>query len=399
VSLLAFSAYIDGSDRPVAATVRAAAARIPAFLRRLEAAGIDPASVHGSADLERLPILTKDQLLGAQRAQPPFGGLLAADAPLTRLFCSPGPLYEPELPGADPWRWQAALRAAGIGPGTRVLNCFSYHLSPAGAMIEAGCRALGASVIPAGVGNLDLSVQVAADLGATAYVGLPSYLKALADKAQERQLPWTIANALVTGEPLPTSLRTILSERVPRLLQAYGTAEAGLLGYETEPESGFEVPAGVFVEVCDLETGTARYDGGLGQVVVTLLRPEYALIRFGTGDLSAWKLHGGALRLSGVLGRVGEAVKVRGLFVHPRQAAAALAGVSEISSYRFVVRRAAHQDRLLCELVPATGATLDEAALEALRARIRSWLRISTELTCVAELPAGPVLVDERDWS
>jgi len=393
-----FSAYLEARDRAVADTVRAAAARIPVLHTRLIAAGIDAGAVRGCADLDRLPILSKDQLIELQRAAPPFGGLLAADAPRARLFCSPGPLYEAQPSGDDPWRWKAALQAAGFRRGMRALNCFSYHLSPAGAMLDEACLALGVTVIPAGVGNLELTVQAIADLGVDAYVGLPSYLKALAEKANERRLHWPVRRALVSGEPLPASLRALLEPHVPRVLQAYATAELGLLGYETDSESGLLIPDGVLVQICDLETGLPRYDAELGQVVVTLLRSDVGLLRFGTGDLSAWQAsRTGSPRLRGILGRIGEALKVRGMFIHPRQAAAALAGLPEIARQRFVVRRVQHQDQLRCELLLLPGA---EAAglMELVRDRIRSWLRLSAEVVCVPELPEGPGLVDERDW-
>jgi phenylacetate-CoA ligase len=385
-------------DHAVARMVSASAARVPAFAARLAAHGLDPAAVHGAADLAGLPVFTKDQLLAAQRAAPPFGGAVAPDAVLRRVFCSPGPLYEPQLQGPDPWRWAAAVRAAGIGPGDRVLNCFSYHFSPAGAMLEEGCLAAGATVIPAGVGNQELQVQVAAEVGATAYVGLPSYLKALIDKAAEQRLPWTIRRALVTAEPLPDSLRSWLEGHVPVVLQAYGTAEAGLLGYETGPRSGLQVPDDVLIEVCDLDSGAPRLDDGVGQIVVTLFEPALPLVRFGTGDLSAWTVGAdGSLRLAGVLGRFGEAVKVRGLFLHPRQAAAVLDRIAGVARYRFVVRRVDHQDVLVCEIVPAAGA--DPATLAAtLRDQLRAALRLGAEVVSVPALPEGPTIVDERDW-
>jgi phenylacetate-CoA ligase len=392
------AAYVHEHDAAVAEVVGGAAARVPAFAARLVGAGLDPAAVRGAGDLDRLPVLTKDDLLSAQRAAPPFGGFVAPDALVRKVFCSPGPLYEPQLVGPDPWRWGESLRAAGIGAADRVLNCFSYHLSPAGAMFEEGCLSLGASVIPAGVGNQDLQVQVAAEAGATAYVGLPSYLKALVEKAAERGVAWSIRRALVTAEPLPDSLRAWLEPHVPVVLMAYGTAEAGLLGYETSPGSGFRLPAGVLVQVCDLDSGAPRTDDGVGQVVVTLLRPELPLIRFALGDLSAWRLApDGTLRLAGVLGRLGEAVKVRGLFLHPRQAAAALDQLAGLARYRFVIGRVSHQDTLRCEIVAAPG-TDPEALAGTVRERIRAGLRFAADVVCVPDLPEGPGLVDERDW-
>lgn len=385
-------------DRAVAGLVAAAAARVPAFAARLATAGLAAEAVRGADDLARLAVFTKDQLLAAQRAAPPFGGLVAPDAQVKKVFASPGPLYEPQLAGADPWRWAAAVRATGIGVGDRVLNCFSYHFSPAGTMLEEGCLAAGASVIPAGVGNQELTVQVAAEAGATAYVGLPSYLKALIEKAAERQQAWTIRRALVTAEPLPDSLRDWLTTQVPTVLQAYGTAEAGLIGYETAARSGLRVADDVLVEICDLDSGAPRHDDGIGQVVVTVFEPQHPLVRFGLGDLSAWQVGAdGSLRLAGVLGRLGEAVKVRGLFLHPRQAAAALAQVAGIARHRFVVSRVDHQDALRCEIVVAAGA--DPGALVAqVREQIRAQLRLAADVVCVAELPDGPAIADQRDW-
>jgi len=390
--------YVEGLDAAVAETVRRAAQRVPAFAARLAGVGIDPLQLRGAADLDALPVLGKDELLAAQRAAPPFGGAVASDAALRKIFCSPGPLYEPQLAGPDPWRWSESLRAVGIGPGDRVLNCLSYHLSPAGAMFEEGCLAVGAIVIPAGIGNQDLQVQVAAEVGATAYVGLPSYLKALVEKAAERGLPWAIRRALVTAEPLPDSLRAWLEPHVPVVLTAYGTAEAGLIGYETAPRSGMMLPGGILVQICDLDSGVARTDDGVGQVVVTLFAPELPLIRLGTGDLSAWRAGAdGTLRLAGVLGRLGEAVKVRGLFLHPRQAAAALEGIAGLAGYRFVIGRVSHRDTLRCEVVASPGVAA-EALAESVRGRIRASLRFAADVVCVPSLPEGPALVDERDW-
>lgn len=391
------SAYAESLDTAVAAAVQAAAARVPGLGTRLAAAGIT--AVRTTADLARLPVLTKDDLLCAQRADPPFGGMLAPGAAVRRVFASPGPLYEVQPIGTDPWRWSPALRAVGIGPGDVVLNCFSYHLSPAGMMLDAAAEAVGATVIPAGVGNLELQAQVAAEVGANAYVGLPSYLKALVETSRSAHLPWPITKAMVTAEPLPDSLRTWLAEYVASLGHAYGTAEAGLLGYETAPRSGLAVPEGVLIEICDLDTGAPRRDDGVGQVVVTLLRHDQPLVRFGTGDLSSWTVGpDGSLRLTGVLGRVGEAVKVRGLFLHPQQASAALGTIAGLAGYRFVIDRASHVDTLRCDVVPGDGIDPEELT-GAVRERIRAQLRLAADVACVPALPDGPAIVDQRSWS
>jgi phenylacetate-CoA ligase len=389
------SQYVHGLDAAVAATVSEAAARVPAFAERLAAADIN--EVREAADLDRLPVLGKDELIQAQRAAPPFGGAVAPNARLRKVFASPGPLFEPQLAGADPWRWGQALRAAGFGPDDVVLNCFGYHLSPAGAMFEEGVLALGATVIPAGVGNQELQVQTAVRAGASAYTGLPSYLKALLEKAAALGEPLAIRRALVTAEPLPDSLRDLLESSVDTVHQAYGTAETGLLGYETAPNSGLALPDGVLVQICDPATGAPVVDDSIGQVVVTLLRPEQPLVRFGTGDLSAWRLGPeSSLRLAGVLGRIGEAVKVRGMFLHPRQAAQALAAEPGIAAYRFVIDRVEHRDTLRCELVPAPGA--DAGLADRIRDKIRSRLRLAADVICVPALDEGPVLDDRRVW-
>jgi phenylacetate-CoA ligase len=385
------SQYVHGLDATVAATASEAAAKVPAFAERLAAADIN--EVREVADLDRLPVLSKDELIQAQRAAPPFGGAVAPNARLRKVFASPGPLFEPQLAGADPWRWGEALRAAGFGPHDVVLNCFSHHLSPAGAMFEEGVLALGATVIPAGVGNQELQIQTAVRVGASAYTGLPSYLKALLEKAAALGEPLAIRRALVTAEPL----RDWLESYVDIVHQAYGTAETGLLGYETAPNSGLALPGGVLVQICDPATGAPVVDDSVGQVVVTLLRPEQPLVRFGTGDLSAWRLGtDSSLRLAGVLGRIGEAVKVRGMFLHPRQAAQALAAEPDITAYRFVIDRVEHRDTLRCELVPAPDA--DAGLADRIREKIRSRLRLAADVVCVPALEEGPVLDDRRVW-
>ena len=412
----------------VASVVDRARALVPAVAQRLAENGIG-AEVAGdvlASRLSSIPVLSKDDVLAHQLADPPFGGLVAPGAVIRRVFQSPGPLYEPQLDGVDPWRWAPALQAAGMGADDLVLNCFGYHLSPAGAMFEEGALALGARVLPGGIGNQDLQARAIADLGVTAYTGLPSYLKAIVDRFDTLGLEpsrWKLRRALVTAEPLPDSLRAALRERVETVLMAYGTAEAGLIGYETSPGGGLVPAPGVLVQVCDLDTGMPVTEGE-GQVVVTLLRPEYPVIRFGTGDLSAWTLGpDGSLRLAGVLGRVGAAVKVRGMFLHPRQAAAVMAGMPGVAAYRFVIDRVDHRDELRCEIVPADGFGAGSGAgpeagsgsgsgsglgadahVDALVAevseRIRAGLRFGATVVPVSALPDGAgVIDDQRDWS
>src|SRR5690606_38177422 len=230
---------------------------------RLEEAGLSPDSIRTVADLSRLPVLGKDRVLELQAANPPFGGMLAEGAPVVRVFQSPGPLYEPQLAGEDTWRWGQALASLGVGPSDTVLNCFGYHLSPAGAMLEDGALAVGARVLPGGIGNQDLQVRAVADLGVTAYTGLPSYLNALIERYDASGLPrqrWRLSRAMVTAEPLPDSLRALLTARVPEVRMAYGTGETGLLAYEVGDGAGLVPADGVLVQVCDLATGEPLTD-------------------------------------------------------------------------------------------------------------------------------------------
>jgi phenylacetate-CoA ligase len=398
----AVRAYAAGLAPAVGDVVRRAGSAVPAFAERVQAAGLSVDEL-ASGDLARLPILTKDDVLARQHADPPFGGMLAEGATVRRVFQSPGPIYEPELDGPDPWRWAPALAAAGVGAGDVVLNCFGYHLSPAGAMFEEGCRAVGAVVVPGGIGNQDLQARAIADLGVTAYVGLPSYLKALVERFDELGFGaerWRLSKALVTAEPLPDSLRSLLQDRVATVLMSYGTAEVGLIGYETSPGSGLLPADGVHVEVCDLGSG-APVSAGEGQVVVTLVRPDYPLIRFGTGDLSAWTAGAdGAARLAGVLGRVGEAVKVKGMFLHPRQAASVMSAVRGVAAWRFVIDRVDHKDELACEVVLDEAGGSPDDVVEQVRSAVRAGLRFAAEIRTVDSLPDSETghIIDARTW-
>lgn len=383
------------------ATLIAQAARVPGLADRLTRAGMDPDEVRGVADLASLPVLPKDAVIAQQAEDPPFGGLLAPGARVARVFQSPGPLYEPQLVGEDYWRWGQVFTDLGVGPDDTVLNCFGYHLSPAGAMMEAGAQATGATVLPGGIGNQDLQVRAIADLGVSAYCGLPSYLKVLVERFDELALPqdrWRLERAMVTAEPLPDSLRALLTERVPTVRMAYGTGETGLLAYERGDGHGLALAEGVLVQVCD-PSGVPVEDETEGEVVVTVLRPEYPLVRFGTGDRSGWMTApDGSLRLRGVLGRTGAAVKVKGMFLHPSQTVTVMSGIDGVEDYRFVVGREDHVDTLRCEIVPATSG--DPTPLtEQVAQRVRDGLRFRADVVAVTHLtPGDGPLLDVRDW-
>lgn len=385
--------------------MRSAVGRVAALDSRLASSSVDVRSeLCRITDLDGVPVLSKDTLPALQKGLPPFGGLLSDDATVARIFASPGPIYEAQLDGPDPWRWAPALRACGIGPADIVLNCFSYHLSPAGAMFDEACRAVGATVVPGGVGATEVQVQLIADVGVTAYVGLPSYLASLVQRYDEAGLAadrWLVSRALVTAEPLPVALREQLTERIATVLMAYGTAEVGLLGYEQEPGDGLSLPDGVFIQVCDPGTGQPVDDETPGEVVATLLHPDYPLLRFGTGDVSRWQVgDDGLLRLAGVLGRVGAAVKVRGMFIHPHQAGEVIGSLHALGaeSGRFVVERPADKDVLRLELVCGDGAKAGQLVVAA-EQRAHERLRVRPEVRIVKSIDRDSVLTDTREWS
>jgi phenylacetate-CoA ligase len=394
----ALSDYRQGHEARLLDLAAGAAGRVPALDERLEAAGL-PGAPADLDQLDRLPVLSKDALPERQSGRT-FGGLLAEGVQVLRAFASPGPIYEPQLAGPDPWGWGPALTACGIGPGDVVMNCFSYHLSPAGMMFDEACRALGACVVPAGVGMTEVQAQVVADLGVTGYVGLPSYLVTLAETYREAGLPaerWNLAKALVTAEPLPPDLRRSLHGSVPRVLMAYGTAEVGLIGFETEPDRGLRLGPDVFVQLCDPGTGVPVAPDQPGEVVVSVLHEDYPLLRFGTGDVSRWTLAGEELRLAGVLGRVGAAVKVRGMFIHPHQAGEVLAALRAdgLIEGAFVVERADDVDVLHLE-VALTDGTDAGRLVEVAERRCRDTLRVRPRVRVVDEVAEGPVLRDRR---
>ncbi len=378
----------------------------PGFSARLQAAGLRPEQVHTHEDLEALPVIRKDDLATLQAATPPFGGFLACKpGELKRIFQSPGPIYDPESRVADYWRWAPALRAASFTPGDVVLNAFGYHLTPAGAMFEEGLWAVGCTVIPGGIGNQEQQVRAMHTLGVGGYVGLPSYLKALLDKASELGLALKVSKAFVTAEPLPASLRLELNQQGVTVRQGYGTAECGNLGFECEQQDGWHLPDDALVQVCDLTNGQPLPPGESGEIVVTLFTPDYALVRFGTGDLSS--IHRDpcpcgrvTARLMGWQGRVGDAVKVRGMFLHPRQLSGLMSRFPEVSRWQAVVTRREHKDYLTLKVVPAANAevaSLPERLAGAAREAIK--FNLVVKIASESEIqPGTPPIQDTRSW-
>jgi phenylacetate-CoA ligase len=383
------------------------ASNAPGFARRLKDAGLSPESIRNPDNLNALPVIRKDNLVELQAANPPFGGFLACEpGALKRIFQSPGPIYDPESRVNDYWRWKPAMQATGFAPGDLVMDCFGYHLTPAGAMFEEGLWATGCAVIPGGIGNQEQQVRVLHDLKVTGYVGLPSYLKALIEKAEELGLQLSLKKAFFTAEPLPPSLRAWLNEHgVTVARQGYGTAECGNLGYECEEENGWHLPEDAMIQVCDINSGQPLPPGETGEIVVTLLNNDYALIRFGTGDLSSLNADPcpcgrTSARLMGWQGRIGDAVKVRGMFLHPRQVADFISRFPEVTRWQAVITREEHKDYLALHVVTSPG-TEEPDLMDRLARAAREAIKFQLEAKSVPEasLPPDSVPIrDERTW-
>lgn len=347
-----------------------AQASAPAYARLL--AGVDATAITSRAALARLPVVRKSELLDQQKAARPFGGFVAGHwGDVRRVFASPGPIYEPEGRAVDWWRLARALHAAGFRAGDLVHNCFSYHFTPAGSMLETGAHALGCTVFPGGVGQTEQQVQAIADLSPQGYVGTPSFLRIIVEKADELGVAVTsLTKALVSGEAFPASLRDALRARGIAAYQAYATADLGLIAYESPAREGLIVDEGVLLEIVRPGTGDPVAPGEVGEVVVTtLFNADYPLVRFGTGDLSAL-LPGTSpcgrtnARIKGWLGRADQTAKIKGMFVHPSQIAAIVGRHPAIGRARLVVDNPGGTDRMTLH-VEAPAGSVDPAAVVA----------------------------------
>jgi phenylacetate-CoA ligase len=379
-----------------------AKAKAPAFATLL--AGIEPAAIGTREALARLPVTRKSELLERQKGNRPFGGLTATGyGTMARVFASPGPIYEPEGRAPDWWRLARPLFAAGFRAGDLVHNCFSYHFTPAGSMLETGAHALGCTVFPGGVGQTELQVQALADLGADGYVGTPSFLRIILEKADELGIPLPrLRKALVSGEAFPPSLRDALLGRGIEGYQAYATADLGAIAYETPAREGLVIDEGVLVEIVRPGTGDPVPEGEVGEVVVTsLFNVDYPLIRFGTGDLSA-VLPGRSpcgrtnTRIKGWMGRADQTTKVKGMFVHPAQVATIVARHPEISRARLVVDNPGGNDRMTLHAECAS-APMVESIVATMRDVTK--LRGEVVVRAAGELPNdGKVIEDLRKY-
>ena len=373
-------------------------------------AGFDAAAITSRAALAQLPVTRKSELLARQQAsraagRDAFGGFSAIryGAAMPRLYASPGPIYEPEGTGRDYWRAARAMFAAGFRAGDLAHNAFSYHMTPGAFIMESGAHAVGCTVFPAGTGQTEQQLQAIAELKPQAYLGTPSFLRILVEKAQEGGVDIrSLTKGLVGGEAFPPSLRDWFTERGMAIYQSYATADVGLIAYETVSRDGLVLDEGVIVEIVRPGTGDPDSEGEVGEIVVTVLGPDYPLIRFGTGDLSA-VLPGACptgrtnTRIKGWLGRADQTTKIRGMFVHPGQVAEIVKRFPEVSRARLVVsgEMANDQMKLLVESAAAQG--LSERVAEVVRDVTK--LRGDVEVVAPGSLPNdGKVIEDARSY-
>ncbi|TYB86326.1 phenylacetate--CoA ligase family protein [Oceaniovalibus sp. ACAM 378] len=386
----------------------AIAAALPAQIARAQAlpgygalASIDAGAVRSPGDLARLPVLRKADLVAAQGKGAPLGGYGGPLSGFAHVFQSPGPIYEPGQVSHDWWRMGRFLHACGIGAGDVVQNCFSYHLTPAGMIFESGARAVGACVLPAGTGQSELQARAAHDLGVTAYAGTPDFLKVILDAADALGLSLSITRAAVGGGALFPSLRAEYADRGIACLQCYATADLGNIAYESAAMDGMIVDEGVIVEIVRPGTGDPVPDGEVGEVVVTALTPDYPLIRFATGDLSA-VLPGQSpcgrtnTRIKGWMGRADQTTKIKGMFVRPEQVAVFVARHAGVLRARVIATREGQQDVMTVQVETTgtgtgTGAeTLEAGVAEALK------LRGKVEIVAPGSLPNDGLVIEDR---
>jgi len=315
--------------------------------------GIDSDMIDSVEALKQLPVLRKSELREMQQKKPPFGGLVRGT--IEHIFQSPGPIYEPGKDTHDWWRFGRFLHACGVGRSDIVQNCFSYHLTPAGMMFENGAKAVGATILPAGTGQTELQVQAAFDVGASVYAGTPDYLNTILEKSSEMGLKLSYSKAVVSGGALFPSLRESYLARGINCLQCYGTADLGCIAYESSEQDGMIVEEGVLLEIVTPGTGNPVKEGEVGEILVTTLNSDYPLVRFATGDMSAFIGGHSAcgrtnVRIKGWMGRADQTTKVKGMFVRPEQVAELVNRHPEVSKARVVVSRVNESDSMVVRL-------------------------------------------------
>ena len=402
--------YLDGRLKEM---VACAYEKAPTTRERFDTAGIVPSVVSGINDLESLPILRKDDLVELYKANPPLGGLATVPIEaLERVYVSPGPIYDPHHQGETFWRRHVGLvEAMGFGEGDIVINTWSYHLVPAGLLIDKMLRGAGVTVIPMGVGNTELQVQVMNQLKVTGFFGSTGFFMNVISKAEEMgydiRKDFSLRLVCIGGEMGGGPIRTLVeTEYGIATRDIYGTADIGMVAYNCGDRGGMHIARDVIVEIISPETGKPVGAGEIGELVLTPIDETYPLIRFGTGDLAGWvdepcPCGSTAVRITPVLGRVGDAVRTRGMFIHPRQLEPALSLFSEAAGYQAVVTRPGHRDELALkvELKSEEGVDkekLTQQLIEAVSEAVRIKLD-RVEFVAKGSIPEGhKLIVDER---
>lgn len=389
-------------------------AHAPAVRRIMDEAGVSPDAIQSADDLSRIPVTSKDRLIEMHRADPPFGGWLAIDpADLPHIYVSPGPIFDPSPPNPDANDFTGpaeALRYLGIGRGDRVLNTFAYHLTPAGSLMDLLLVNAGATVIPSGPGNTELQIMMMQALGVTGFCGQPSYLMTLLDKCEQMGLSReqiSIKKAIFSAEPYtPMQRQRFEDEYGMKATSIYGTADLGFVGHTMDGLQGFSIADTIYLQVCDPQTGQPLPAGEIGEIVATSFNKAYPLIRFGTGDLGNLAAEPDALtnghqQLLGLYGRSGEAIKVRGMFLHPNQLRGAMMFFPQIKHAQVIVTRPANSDhvRLLLEMHPGESG---EGLGEQLQALAQNAIRLRIDEVEIVEPgvidPSERTIIDQREW-
>lgn len=380
-------------------------ARAPGVRRRLEAAGLRPRDLSTLASLARLPVIKKSAMPDLQKAAPPFGGFCTVSpSQVRKVFVSPGPIFEPLGPEVGGWHAEVGLYAGGFRPGDIVIDTYAYQLTPAAHMLDEALNLLGCTVVPTGVGNTDTQVSVAKAVGATGYLGTPSFLLTILKRAEEMgvgRLPFEVAQ--VGAEALPESLRATFEERYGIMTrQGFGTADLGIVAYECPERSGMHLVEDAIVQVCDPESGEPLPNGQIGELVATVNHRTYPMIRFGTGDLTViddarCPCGRTSARMLGWRGRADEVTKVRGMFIHPRQTDEVAARARGVVRHQVVVTRKEHQDVLTFRVELAEGVE-PGAVAPALEGAIRDVLKLRGEVEVVpaGSIPEGARKIDDR---
>jgi phenylacetate-CoA ligase len=398
-------------DKKLVDLVSYAYRHAPAFRAKMDRSGVSPSEIKTVKDLEKIPVTSQREMVLLQKENPPFGGWLTVPMEkLERIFVSPGPIYEPIRIRDFAKAAVEALSVSGIGKGDRVINTFSYHMVPAGLWVDQALRRLGATVIPVGVGLTDLQVRIMKDLKVTGYVGTPSFLMTLIKTSEAMGFQFcrdfSLQYAICSAEILPPSMRRCLEEDYGiKVMDTYGSALLGILGYECEARCGFHFPNDLIIELVDSTTGKSLGPGEIGEVVVTLFDKTYPLIRFATGDLSSYTdepcLCGRkSYRLTRIIGRAGEAVKVRGMFIHPQQVEEVIQRFPSISRFQIQVSRLGYRDEWTLRIEVKEEIDQEEL-IKSLQKTIRENCRVRPdriEFVSQGTIPEGQKVIDQRKW-